>query len=200
MLFGDSFLSAQRQTILDSCVVHATIDPTILSASTTTSKTKEDNDEASDPDRIITNARVATPEDGLLTIPDIVAWFAELPRLRSAYCEGVHLTREIGVELETFGTREFLPPARQGFDEPEFTSYTFYWKSVLGKLLSCQLNLHNDTIYLDYIFFMDAEQTAAVTGLAIPPSTDDLEPGIPKEGVSGSDHIALIAEITWQLN
>lgn len=97
-----------------------------------TSKEREDNDEASDPNRIITNARVATPEDGLLAIPDIVAWFAKLPRLRSSYCEGVRRAREIGAQLETYGTRELLPVGRQGFDEPEFTSYTFYWKSVLG--------------------------------------------------------------------
>lgn len=47
---------------------------------------------------------------------------------------------------------------------------------------------------------MDTEQTATITGLAKPPTVDNLEPGIPKEGVSGSDHIALIVEITWQLD
>ena len=54
-------------------------------------------------------------------------------------------------------------------------------------------------IYLDYIFFMDVEGTVTVTGLAKPLGVDDLEPGIPKNGVSGSDHTALIAEITWQV-
>jgi len=57
----------------------------------------------------------------------------------------------------------------------------------------------NVIIYLDYIFFMDVKETVVtVTGLAKPPSAHDLEPGIPKHGVSGSDHTALIAEITWQ--
>lgn len=55
-------------------------------------------------------------------------------------------------------------------------------------------------IYSDYIFFLDAKETVIVTGLAKPPSVHDLEPGIPKHGVSGSDHTALIAEIAWQLD
>jgi len=120
-------------------------------------------------------------EDGLLTIPDIIAWFAKLPQLRSAYCEGLRSAKEIGIELETYGTRELLSPGRQGFDEPEYTSYTFYWKSVL-----------------DYIFFIDADRTVTVTGLVKPLSVDDLEPGIPKINVSGSDHTALVAELLWQ--
>jgi RNA exonuclease NGL2 len=45
---------------------------------------------------------------------------------------------------------------------------------------------------------MDDEHTTTVTGLAKPLSLEDLEPGIPKTGVSGSDHTALVAEITWQ--
>jgi RNA exonuclease NGL2 len=135
-LFGDPLLSSQEQAVLNSRVIHATIDPTVLN--TLPTKAREDDDEASDPDRVITNARPAIPEDGLLTIPDIVAWFAKLPRLRSAYCEGLRRAKEIGIELETYGTRELLSPGRKGFDEPEYTSYTFYWKSVLGESLSLQ--------------------------------------------------------------
>jgi len=47
---------------------------------------------------------------------------------------------------------------------------------------------------------MDDKRTVSVTGLTKPLSVDDLEPGIPKIGVSGSDHTALIAEISWQPN
>lgn len=46
---------------------------------------------------------------------------------------------------------------------------------------------------------VDPTVTVTVTGLARPLSVDDLQPGIPKNGVSGSDHTAMIAEITWQL-
>ena len=133
LLFGDALVSTQEQSILDSRVVHATIDPTVLN--TVPSKAREDDDEASDPDRIITNARPAIPEDGLLTIPDIVAWFSNLPRLRSAYSEGLRRAKDTGIELETHGTRELLPADQNGYNEPEYTSYTFYWKSVLGESL-----------------------------------------------------------------
>lgn len=128
LLFGDLLLPTQEQAILDSRVIHATIDPTIPIVTT-----KANDDDEADPDRVITNARPAIPEDGLLTIPDIIAWFETLPKLRSSYSEGLRRAKEIGIELETYGTREGLTPGRQGFDEPEYTSYTFYWKSVLGE-------------------------------------------------------------------
>lgn len=135
-MFGDHLLSTQEQAILDSRVIHATIDPTVLNfVPTVTFKAKDDEDDTLNPDRIITNARPATPEDGLLTIPDIVAWFSKLPRLRSAYSEGLRGAKDAGIECETYGTREILPTNQNGYDEPEYTSYTFYWKSVLGESL-----------------------------------------------------------------
>lgn len=138
LLFGDPLLPIQEQAILDSRVVHATIDPTVLNnVPTVTSKgdANDDHDSEADPDRVITNARPATSEDGLLTVPDIIGWFSKLPRLRSAYSEGLRRAKETGIELETYGTRELLLPDRKGCDEPEYTSYTFYWKSVLGESL-----------------------------------------------------------------
>jgi RNA exonuclease NGL2 len=136
LIFGDSLLPAQEDLILSSRVVHVTIDPSILSTNppSAASKTGEDgdDDDESDPDRVITQARPATPADGLLTIPEIVAWFQKLPRLRSAYSEGLRHAKEVGIDIETYGKRELLPDGRHGFDEPEYTSYTFYWKSVLG--------------------------------------------------------------------
>jgi RNA exonuclease NGL2 len=154
LLFGDPLLSTQEQSILDSRVVHATIDPAVLTTvSIGHSKTRDDDNEASDPDRIITNARPATPEDGLLTLSEIAAWFSKLPRLKSAYCEGLRHAREIGMDVETYGTRGFLPPGRQGFDEPDYTSYTFYWQAVLGESVSSEWNSYDDSLILQIIFF-----------------------------------------------
>lgn len=117
-----------------SRVVHATRDPTILASTPSTVEHSEDDEaEDVDPDRNIVNARPATKEDGLLDISEIIEWFSTLPRLCSAYNEGLHQARRLGTVIPTYGTRVELPPGRQGATEPEYTSYTHYWKAVLGE-------------------------------------------------------------------
>ena len=119
--------------ILSSRVVHATRDPSILSSIPSAVKSSEDDEaEDIDPDRNITNARPATDEDGLLDVPEIVEWFSTLPRLWSAYSEGLYQARTLRTMIPTYGSRVELPAGRQGADEPEYTSYTHYWKAVLG--------------------------------------------------------------------
>jgi len=120
-----------------SRVVHATRDPSILtSTSSTVEHSEDDEPEDVDPDCNIINARPATKEDGLLDIPEIVEWFSTLPRLCSAYNEGLYQARRLGAIIPTYGTRVELPPGRQGATEPEYTSYTHYWKAVLGENLT----------------------------------------------------------------
>lgn len=117
-----------------SRVVHATRDPSILTTtSNTVEHSKDDEPEDVDPDRNIVNARPAIKEDGLLDIPEIVEWFSTLPRLCSAYNEGLEQARRLGTIIPTYGTRVELPSGRQGGTEPEYTSYTHYWKAVLGE-------------------------------------------------------------------
>lgn len=134
-MFGDPLLPAQEDSILASRVVHATIDPSVRIPT----KSAASNSEASEDDEgsdlhFITNARPAIPDDGLLTLPEIDTWFQGLPRLRSAYCEGLGHAKGIGMDVNTHG--EGMPvTGRRGFDEPQYTSYTTYWKSALGKLL-----------------------------------------------------------------
>ncbi|CAA7266530.1 unnamed protein product [Cyclocybe aegerita] len=179
---GDDLLPEQEQIIHPSRVVHSSLDPSVLLNLPATPKgTDEDDAEAVDPDRVITNARPAKPEDGLLTVPEIVAWFRQLPRLRSAYSDGIAAARGHGYDLPTFGIRAQPPIGRRGSEEPEYTSYTYYWKSVL-----------------DYIFFIDPPTiSGSITGLLAPLTTAELDPGIPKLGVSGSDHTVLAAELNW---
>lgn len=48
----------------------------------------------------------------------------------------------------------------------------------------------------DYIFILDPpDKRSVVIGLSRPHRTEDLDPGLPRKGVCGSDHISLSAEI-----
>ncbi|KAF9532016.1 Endonuclease/exonuclease/phosphatase [Crepidotus variabilis] len=182
LLFKEPLLETQEETITASRVVHFTVDSSVLtdtpSADTAKAASAED-DEEGNPARTITKARPAQPEDGLLTIPQITALFNTLPKPRSLYAEGIKLAKAEGATVHTFGERTGLSEDRQGFMEPEYTSYTFYWKNVL-----------------DYIFIIDPNNLSKVTGLLEPPTTKDLDPGIPKTRISGSDHTVMVAEIS----
>lgn len=108
--------------------MHKTIDPTVPVV-TVDAAAEEEN---GDPDKIITNARSATPADGLLSSPELVALYSCAPPLRSAYDAGLRQYREAKGETATYGDRVTLLPTRHGIHEPEWTSYTHYWKTVLG--------------------------------------------------------------------
>lgn len=182
LITGDTLLPLQEEMILSSRVVHATRDPSILASTSSSVKHSEDDEtEDVDPDRDIVNARPATKEDRLLEIPEIVEWFSTLPTLCSAYNEGLYQARRLGTVIPTYGARVELPPGRQGATEPEYTSYTHYWKAVL-----------------DYIFFLSPpEKPIEITGLLTPLRSEDLEPGLPQKRISGSDHTPLVAEMRW---
>jgi len=117
----------------------------------------------------------------LLSICELVALFSSDSPLRSAYNDGLRRCRTSLAGVKTFGDRVALPSARQGAYEPEWTSYTHYWKTVL-----------------DYIFILDpTNHRSVVTGILTPHRTEDLVLGIPRKGVCGSDHVSLSAEVIW---
>lgn len=217
LLVGAPFLPLHSQMLARSRVVHASLDPTVpitttkvignAENTTAVSTAEEDTGEAEDdggeaaaasnPDRTITNARQARAEDGLLSTRELVELFqmSGAPA-KSVYDQG---RRENGA-ISTFGARTQLPNDRNGWYEPEWTSYTHYWKTVLG--LSSSHNYARgvvvDAVLLDYIFILDPpQQTSAVAGYLEPPTTQELEPGIPMKGVCSSDHISVCAEIYW---
>ena len=128
MITGDPLLPDQEEILLPSYVVHASVDPDIP----LTAKTAVDEDDE-DPDRVITNARQATTADGLLSLTELGDFFSHIPKLRSAYDEGLEQIPHLQ-GIPTFGRRVTLPPTRHGRWEPEYTSYTHYWKAVLGQL------------------------------------------------------------------
>lgn len=92
--------------------------------------------EAQDPDRVITNARTASPKDGLLDSTELVKLYSESPKARSAYDSALSrfLQQEPGRDVPIWGSvpEHKMDPAHPGFYEPAYTSYTHYWKSVLG--------------------------------------------------------------------
>lgn len=134
-----------------SRVVHASLDPTVpittrkmigeraptdaeddkeaTSGGSAAPVAEDDEDESADPDRAITNARAAIPADGLLSTLELSAFFqAAGAPVRSAYDDAQRRAQESRI----CGPRLNLPPGRLGYYEPEWTSYTHYWKTVLG--------------------------------------------------------------------
>jgi hypothetical protein len=135
LLTGDTLLPEQEEILLPSYVVHVSVDPSVPLVS----KTAQEEGE-SDPDRIITNARPAVTTDGQLSIPELKEFFSRIPKLRSAYDEGVGGNAHLH-ELPTFGRRVSLSPTRRGWWEPEYTSYTHWWQAVLGSFSPFEMTI-----------------------------------------------------------
>ncbi|OCH95803.1 Endonuclease/exonuclease/phosphatase [Obba rivulosa] len=182
LLVGESLTSAEEELLARSRVVHVTIDPDVPITSTTPAEEEEGAEGAeTDPDRVITNARLATPEDGLLTTPELTDLFSKLGTLKSAYDEGQRMRTELAEQGLTFGSRMSVPSTRHGTFEPNYTSYTHYWKTVL-----------------DYIFVLSPpDRPVSIEKLAKPHPANAFGLGLPRKGVCGSDHISLAAEMSW---
>ncbi|KAH7931087.1 endonuclease exonuclease phosphatase [Leucogyrophana mollusca] len=181
LLVGDILSPEQCRALELSRVVHVSVDPSVPIGHNGAVDDESNGTEA-DPDRVINNARPATPSDGLLSDLEMVDLFSGMARLRSAYDEGQRRGREIGAlngAIETFGDRLSVLPVKPGAHEPMFTSYTHHWKTTL-----------------DYIFVLDAPSGQFhVTGYASPHRTEDVKAGLPQAGICGSDHFSLCAEL-----
>lgn len=186
LLVGDLIIPPQEELLTLSRVVHSSIDPDDApAAESKEAKNEEDGGAEQDPDRVIVNARMATPADGLLSTEEIIEMVQNLgvANLNSAYDKGLKLAKASGdSDVRTLGDRvNPVSSIRQGMHEPEWTSYTHFWKSVL-----------------DYIFILDPPaRVSHVVGLLKPHTTEDMEPGLPQKGVCGSDHVSLVSEIVW---
>jgi RNA exonuclease NGL2 len=140
LLVGDSVLPVQESCLMSSRVVHFTVDPDLPRTGTPNVEEEGTNGSESDRDNIITNARLAAPADGLLTTAELAALF--VTRARSTYDDGLSKHRESTSDVLTYGDRINLRPSRQGANEPEWTSYTHYWKTTIGKFDSCGTRTH----------------------------------------------------------
>jgi RNA exonuclease NGL2 len=134
LLVGDQLLPTQENRLAPSRVVHFTVDPDVYHTTHAPAEEVEEarNDGETDPDKIITNARPAMPSDGLLTTAELADLYAT--PVRSAYDEGLSKHRQTTKDLVAYCDRVNLEPFRRGANEPEWTSYTHYWKTVLGKI------------------------------------------------------------------
>lgn len=130
LIVGDPLLPAQKRRLAPSRVVHLSIDPDVVPSSKAPVEDEEGGDAGeTDPDRILMNTRSASTTDGLLSDTELEELFST--SLRSAYDEGLTKYRESSKDILTFGDRVSLS-SRRGANEPEWTSYTHFWKTVLG--------------------------------------------------------------------
>lgn len=119
--------------MLKSYVVHVSVDPTIPTENDRSENGAEETDgnkESIDPDREIVNARMARPDDGLLLPEEFTKLFRGLlgANLKSAYDSWSIFGAD-----RVFGSHGILPTNRHGRNEPIYTSYTYYWKTTLGR-------------------------------------------------------------------
>jgi RNA exonuclease NGL2 len=125
---------AQEELLERSRVVHVSVDPTVPLTNPFATNDDEDGGAQADPDKVITNARKASPADGLLKSSELVDLFvATVLRPRSLYDEGQRLLEKKSSPVPRCGERIGLPPHKRGAYEPEWTSYTHYWQNVLGE-------------------------------------------------------------------
>jgi hypothetical protein len=130
---------AQEELLERSRVVHVSVDPTVPLTNPAAADDDEDGGAQADPDRVITNARKASPADGLLNLSELLDLFSVTTlRPRSLYDEGQRMLENTSSPspIPRCGERIGLPPHARGAYEPEWTSYTHYWKSVLGEYLA----------------------------------------------------------------
>lgn len=141
LLVGDPIIPPQEELLAPSRVVHASIDPdAVQDTESKEAKNEEDDGAEQDPDRVIVNARTATPADGLLSTEELVEMVRKLgvANLGSSYDRGLRIAKASGEpDIQTFGDRvTSIASTRLGRHEPEWTSYTHFWKTVLGSFAS----------------------------------------------------------------
>ncbi|KAG9000908.1 hypothetical protein FRB94_001549 [Tulasnella sp. JGI-2019a] len=198
LLTGNPLLPHHMTSLQDSRVIHLSRDPSVAATYPTTGSPEDEDEgaaidintsaspgEQKDPDRVITNARPALPEDGLLSDAEMVRLYEggkRKLRLRSGYDES--LAEVPGEHNNLYGVRDLT--VTYGKNEPMYTSFTHFWH-----------------LTLDYIFIadpIDAEDNpqsrVSIVGVLRPHKKKDLGDGLPKRGVCGSDHVALMIEVS----
>ncbi|KAF8605354.1 Endonuclease/exonuclease/phosphatase [Ceratobasidium sp. AG-I] len=199
LLRGTPLTPDQYIQLDSSRVIHVSLDPSVP-RTPRTGKDADDDDEAAGagaaprPDlkkgkdgeeeeaepvvaTKIKDSRPAVPADGLLTNEEMVQLFAVGGETRSTYDE--ILSRCAGSTGEADNVLVARDPAmqgRKGSYEPMWTCFTHYWRSTL-----------------DYIFVVNPLQEDAleVVDALKSPRTEVLGNGLPKLGVSASDHVPL---------
>lgn len=106
MLVGDTITPAQAARLAISRVVHLSIDPEVPATAASTNDDEEGAETGeTDPDMVITNARVAVPSDGLLTDSELFEISRRAGVVKSAYDEGLRARGQVLEKALTFGSR-----------------------------------------------------------------------------------------------
>ncbi|KAH7343409.1 Endonuclease/exonuclease/phosphatase [Rhizoctonia solani] len=201
LLRGANLTPEHYSELESSRVVHLSLDPTIP-RTPRTGTDADDDDEAAGagaaprPDlkrgngeeeesepvvaTRIKDARAAVESDGLLTNEEMLELFGTGEEARSAYDEMLGRSAESTGEADNIiSARDPSMEGRTGANEPMWSCFTHYWRSTL-----------------DYIFIVDPpEKGASVRVLDTLKSarTEVLGDGLPRLGVSPSDHVSLAA-------
>lgn len=140
LLMGGTLSETHEADLSRSRVVHRSIDPSIEDPPHPQVLKQDEEGEAAarqeeeDEDRTIKHARVANRADGLLDDEELRALCSQDRSVSSAYHDGQKTHRGTGVPGKpSFGELKGFPLTQQGFFEPGYTSYTHYWKTVLGR-------------------------------------------------------------------
>ncbi|KAG9004445.1 hypothetical protein FRB90_010881 [Tulasnella sp. 427] len=135
--------------------------------------------------RTIRESRRAVDSDDLLSVEELerLYGFEEGKGLRSGYAEALRVA-SAGAKDEVFGGR--VHDTTAGVWEPMYTNYSFYWQATM-----------------DYIFILDppgATSKTEILGMLKLHVKEDMEPGLPKAGISGSDHSSLMLELGMRVD
>jgi RNA exonuclease NGL2 len=161
----------------------------------------EDKDDEELPDtdeRSIANTRAATAADGIRALDDLMAIGRDLMLggARSAYGNNKWGT-------ETFADRAGFPPGVTGAGggEPAYTCFTPKFHLTLGKCNRMKGLIDQTADCSDYLFLVPSPAPSAprpeFTSLLATPPTEALGTGLPRKGVSASDHLPVGCEIEW---
>ncbi|KAG9004447.1 hypothetical protein FRB90_010883 [Tulasnella sp. 427] len=203
LLTAQPLTPAHAKSLSDSRVIHISRDPSIPpspdvkedegSSAVPQPQAGDENDEDKEKrrkkwggrnityfvNRTIRESRRAVDSDDLLSVEELerLYGFEEGKGLRSGYAEALRIA-SAGAKDNVFGGR--VQDTMAGVWEPMYTSYSFYWQGTI-----------------DYVFILDppgATSKTEILGMLKPHVKEDMEPGLPKAGISGSDHTSLMLE------
>ncbi|QRV87748.1 endonuclease/exonuclease/phosphatase family protein [Ceratobasidium sp. AG-Ba] len=202
-LLRGSPLTPEQYVQLDSSrVVHVSLDPTVPrtprtgtdaddddeaagsgAAVRTDIKTSEGDEEPVVPVKI-KDSRQAEPKDGLLSNEEMLEFFKAGGDTRSAYDEVLgRCGQSAGESDNVLVARDPSMQGRRGAYEPMWSCFTHYWRSTL-----------------DYIFVINPVEGTPleVIDALKSPRTEALGSGLPRLGVSASDHVPLAVVLAPQ--
>ncbi|KAG9100295.1 hypothetical protein FRC07_010424 [Ceratobasidium sp. 392] len=195
LLRGAPLTPEQYEQLNSSRVIHVSLDPTVPRTPRTGTDADDDDEAAGAGAAVrtdlkkgdgedepvvptkIKDSRPAEAKDGLLSNEEMVDLFKLGGETRSAYDEILGRSAEsMGEADNVLVARDPAMLGRKGEHEPMWTCFTHYWRSTL-----------------DYIFIANPSEgsTLEVVDALKSPRTEALGNGLPRLGVSASDHVPL---------